>query len=145
MTTFTASVIFQSPGRTRIKHGKFEQIPSHVFQVGACTDSEESDYIWNKNTGDKVKFPYQKKPRELFWRTLPEGLSLPDKWARWMVELYELNSHSRLREIQEATRIFAHVLRTIVADETIPTPRTMHTKQFEVDHEKRKIIDAIYV
>ena len=140
MTTTTTAVIFQAG--------------QQIYQIGECTDSEQSDYVWNRNTGDKVKFPYQKTSRELFWSTLPEGLSAPKMWAYWMVELYELNSHSRLPEIQEATQIFAHVLRTIVGDVTIPTPLTMYTKYVDVeskycmddyDNRETKIIDAIYV
>lgn len=104
----------------------FTTIPERIYQIEfRKVGGDQCCLIWDRVTGEKVKFHDIEFQREQCWSTLPESTTQEEKVAYWIVELYKQSADSMLEEIQETVKLFVEVLRTIRDDTTVTTPETM--------------------
>ena len=104
----------------------FTVIPERIYQIEfRKVDGVQCCIIWDRVSGEKVKFHDIKSQREAFWLTLPASTTQEEKVAYWIVELYKQSADSMLEEIQETVKLFVEIMRTIRDDTTVTTPETM--------------------
>ena len=104
----------------------FTTIPERIYQIEfRKVDGEQICIIWDRVSGEKVKFYEAEFQREQCWSTLPESTTQEEKVAYWIVELYKQSADSTLEEIQKTVKLFVEVMRAIRDDTTVTTPETM--------------------
>lgn len=104
----------------------FTVITERIYQIEfRKVDGEQCGIIWDRVSGEKVKFPDIKFQREQYWSTLPASTTQEEKVAYWIVELYKQSADSMLEEILETVKLLIEVMRAIRDDTTVTTPETM--------------------